>query len=87
MVTAIRETFEETGIRLQAGDFVDEYQANLEGWDTTFFLVRPTEVPKFRRLSCEGWVAWKPVSTILSYKPYYDYNKALFKCFGLGGVE
>lgn len=80
---ALRETFEETGITLTSADLAAAYRAELDGWDATFFLVRPAVEPKFRRFSQEGWVAWMPVTTILKYEPFYEYNKALFNEFGL----
>lgn len=81
--TAVRETFEETGVRVMFKDLVKGYRAILHDTDTTFFLVRPTVVPKFRRINSEGVVGWKSPEEVLEYGPYAEYNRAMFQHFGL----
>tara|TARA_Y100000310_G_scaffold175594_1_gene175652 strand:+ start:3875 stop:4297 length:423 start_codon:yes stop_codon:yes gene_type:complete len=86
---ALREAWEETGVRLTKEELhPTPFVGNLEGWETTFWLA--ARLPRrFKRWSFEGWVAWKPISTILRFEPYADYNRALFLHFGLptGGSD
>lgn len=90
METALRECEEETGIHLLAIELLpDPYVADLEGWDTHFWLVKPTEhrmmqqTFSLKRATWEGWVAWKPISTVLAYKGFASYNRDLFEHFGI----
>ena len=85
---AVREAFEETGIRLEPEELLayDPFVANLEGWETTFYLATRLS-RRFKRCSLEGWVAWKPIETILKFVPYEAYNRALFEHFGLLGGQ
>lgn len=83
MQAAIREAWEETGVRLTPEELVpNPYVAELEGWETTFWLAS-RQARSFKRCSVEGWVTWKPLATILRFEPYAEYNRALFRHLGL----